>query len=87
MFQKELTSRLLGQSQTQSIEGLSSSNNSTWVRDGNELILTDDTQSSTYQIIELTENSLVITANSIEGLLETGDNSTTVIELKITFTR
>ena len=77
----------MGQSQTQSIEGLSSSNNSTWVRDGNELILTDDTQSSTYQIIELTENSLVITANSIEGLLETGDNSTTVIELKITFTR
>ncbi len=86
-YSLELVSTTLGQSQTQNFEDLSFENNSTWTRDGNQLLLTDGTETVAYQITELTENKLVLTADSLEAIPNASASGITEIKIEIILTR
>ncbi len=88
-YSVKLTISALGQSQTQNVQNNSFATSSTWLKNGNELTITANgsTESVTYQIIELTENSLIIVADTVQDLPQTAGDGFTDIEMRIELTR
>jgi len=85
----KLTISALGQSQIENVPDNSFASSANWTKNGNELTIleSESTESVTYQIIELTGNSLIIVADEIQDITQTIGESFTNIEMRIELTR
>lgn len=83
----ELTTTVLGQSSTQDVTGIEFLETGTWSRDGNQLTITANGESSVGTIAELTDSTLVIEVDQVEDLSEQGISIESTINSVVTFTR
>jgi len=83
----ELETTVNGQTTTQDVEDLEFLNDGTWSRDGNDLTITDDGQSSTARIVELTDTTLRISISQVDDLSDDGFTIISTTDVVATYTR
>lgn len=83
----ELTTTILGQSTTETVPNIGFLESGTWVKDGDQLTITNNGQTTTATIVELTNDTLVISAVEEETLSQQGATITSTVNLLATFTR
>ena len=68
-YSLELTATILGLPMSENVEDLFLLEDSEWSRNGNELTLTAQGQSQTATIIELTDNSMIISLEVVQEIM------------------
>jgi len=83
----ELTTTIAGQSTTQNEENIQFLETSDWAREGDQLTITTNGESTTGTIQELTATSLVLAIDTVEQTSEQGIDTTVTINAVSTYTR
>ncbi len=88
-YSLELTTTVLGQSSTETVTGLTLFDSGTWELNGSELTITSGGETSTGTIVELTENTLRISATEEETVTDPdlGFTITTTVTAIATYTK
>lgn len=83
----ELTTTVLGQTQTETIENLEFLNTGTWIRSGNELTIVSDEGTTEATIVELSGNTLVLAVSENQESSEQGFEISTSVDFIATYTK
>lgn len=83
----ELTTTVYGQSTTQNVEGLEFLSSGDWTVNGNTLSITVDNETDDAQIVELTNDTLVLKAVETQTSSQGGFTVTSTTEVILSFTR
>jgi len=83
----ELTTTIYGQSTTQNVEGLEFLSSGDWTMNGNTLSITVDNETDDAEIIELTDNRLVLKAVETQTSSQGGFTVTSTTEVILSFSK
>ncbi len=83
----KLTNTTLGQTSVQNIENIEFLEAETWEQKDNIITVTDNGETTDFTIVELTENTLKLSASTEEDLSEQGVSIIATINATMTFSR
>jgi len=86
-YSLELTYTILGQTTTENVENVQFLEDGTWEQNGDELIVTNNGETTAFDILELTANRLKLGLETVEEVTEQGAVITSTIYAELTFTR
>jgi ABC-type Fe3+-hydroxamate transport system substrate-binding protein len=86
-YSLELTYTILGQTTTENVENVQFLEDGTWEQNEDELIVTNNGETTAFEILELTSNRLKLGLETIEEFTEQGADITSTIYAELTFTK
>ncbi|WP_347925743.1 lipocalin family protein [Pontimicrobium sp. SW4] len=86
-YSVELTTTIEGQVSVTNVENIQFLNDGTWTKSGDEVTIIYNGRTSVFRIIELTEDSLILSLPTVEDLSQGGAIITTTIDMTITFSK
>lgn len=86
-YNVKLTTTTFGQSTTQYLEMQNFTYTGIWSKNGNEISITQDGETSVATITELTDSNLKVTITDIQTITNNGATATTTTNLTLEFTK
>lgn len=83
----ELTTTVLGQSQTENVENIEFFSDGAWSRSGDELTIVSSEDTTVATIIELTDTTLILAVSETEDSVTEGFDISTNIDVIVTYTK